>query len=102
MRLPRITISLMMTVILLIVLASAPDPITLRSPRTELIVATIAFEVILLPVIIALVVVARMSPSEVRSRIVVGLCLTPFIVYILAQVILGVADFVASYLWVQR
>jgi hypothetical protein len=69
------TISRLMAAILVIALGMAPVAMTLRSPRKELIIATTAFEIILLPVIIILLVMVFMKPGPTRDRVIVLLCL---------------------------
>jgi hypothetical protein len=69
------TISRLMAATLVVALGMAPVAITLRSPRKELIIATAAFEVILLPVIIILLVMVFMKPGPTRDRVIVLLCL---------------------------
>lgn len=88
---PRVTIGVMMIAIFVVAIALAPISITLRTPRRELIVATAAFEMIMLPVIIALLVMARMDPGKARNRVVAALCLTP--------VFLAAVAAAAGFLW---
>jgi hypothetical protein len=109
------TISRLMAAILVVALGVAPVAITLRSPRKELIIATAAFEVILLPVIIALLVMVFIKSGPARDRVIVLLCLGWLIVpiaaattaalsYVLGSAILGhdvtplaIATFWAAY-----
>ena len=58
-----------MVVILVIALALAPVNIILKTPKKEWIVVTVAFEVILLPVVVSLFVLYGMEPGEQRTRV---------------------------------
>ncbi|MCA1685162.1 MAG: hypothetical protein LC745_04100 [Planctomycetia bacterium] len=80
-----------MAMTLVVALALAPIPFTLRTPNKEYVVATGAYEVIFLPVLTSLIVLAVMKPGRERTWAVAVLCLTP--------VILVVTLYVGLYAW---
>lgn len=77
----QITIAHLMALTLVVALALAPIPFTLRSPTKESIVATGAFEIIFLPVLTSLIVLGTMKPGRGRIRVITGLSLMPVIVF---------------------
>lgn len=64
---------------LVCILAIAPPLLAWRSPDPNLMIAAVAFDVILLPVVVALIVMAFIPPGPTRGRIVAGLCSTPIL-----------------------
>ncbi len=87
----RLTIAHMMAFNFIVAIALAPIVWVLRSPRLELIVATVAYELIALPVIVILIVLAVVKPSPTRTTLITLLPLTP--------VFVAIAVCVATWLW---
>jgi len=77
---------------LIIALALAPAAVVLRTPRLDWIVAMVAYEVIALPVIIMLIVVASVDPGRKRDTIIILLCLTPVIVLVGIALVLWIRE----------
>jgi hypothetical protein len=73
------TIGQLMASVLVVALGLAPVVLVSRSPEDRFIIAAVAFEVILLPVILALLVLALMRPGRARDWVVASLCMAPFI-----------------------
>jgi hypothetical protein len=78
----RITIGHMMAATLVVALALAPIPATLRTPTPEFVVATGAYEVVFLPVVVALIAMAMMPPGRERTVVIVALCATPVLLLV--------------------
>lgn len=67
---------------LVCILAVVPPLLAWRSPDPNLMIAAIAFDVILLPVVVALIVMVFLPPGPTRGRIVAALCSTPILLWI--------------------
>jgi hypothetical protein len=91
MRLPRvrITIGELMAGTLVVALALWPIVLTLRSPTVELIVATAAYEIICLPAMSTLLVLAIMKPGRVRSWVILSLCTMPLLVLLAVYLVVA-------------
>jgi hypothetical protein len=72
---------------LVCILAIAPPLLAWRSPDPNLMIAAVAFDVILLPVGVALIVMVFLPPGQTRGWVVAGLCSTPILLWILSSIV---------------
>jgi hypothetical protein len=76
----RFSIGQVMVATAIIALALAPVGGTLRNPKKEWIVATVAYEVIFLPAVILLILGVGVKPGRARNRGIAVFCLLPIAV----------------------
>jgi hypothetical protein len=70
------------------VLAIAAVVLAWQSPDPNRMFAAVAFDLIMLPVIVALMVLYFMSPGQPRNWVIAGLCSTPILVSIAGSIVM--------------
>lgn len=82
----QMTIGHLTAAVLVFALAIGPVVLALRSPDPNTMVAAVAFDLIMLPVIVALIVMIFMPPGQRRNWVIAGLCATPILVWIAVSI----------------
>jgi hypothetical protein len=97
----RLSIAHLMWLTFVVALALAPALAGVRSGRTDVLVAALAFDVIMLPMIVALIVLVMMEPGRPRDYVLMALCSAPILVVVATTLVGEVISVAVAVYWGQ-